>query len=103
MSPVCLQVASELNRWSKVAAERRCLALLRLRVGELVFIQAAVALADKDFKMAIKLLEEVRQFGVEEVKALMVREDEAENKVLFQDLNVLEADFTASLPKPCSL
>ena len=93
MSPVCLQVASELNRWSKVAAERRCLALLRLRVGELVFIQAAVALADKDFKMAIKLLEEVRQFGVEEVKALMVREDEAENKVLFQDLNVLEADL----------
>ena len=84
-------MASELNRWSKVAAERGCLGLLRLRVGELVFIQAA--LVDKDFKMAIKLLEEVRQFGVEEVKALMVREDEAENKVLFQDLNVLEADL----------
>ena len=92
-------MACKLNRWSEVAAERRCLALLRLRIGEQIFIQAAVALANKDFKSAIHLLEEVRQFGVEEVKALMVREyrDKALFQAvnyyyLFQDLSVLEAD-----------
>ena len=85
-------MASKLNRWSEVVAERRCLALLRLRIGELIFNQAAVAVADKDFKPAIQLLEEVRQFGVEEVKALMAREDRNKNKAFFQDLNVLEAD-----------
>ena len=75
-----------------MAEERRCLALLRLKIGELIFIQAAVSVADKDFKTAIRLLEEVRQFGVEEVKALMVREDKKENKALFKDLSLLEAD-----------
>ena len=66
--------------------------MLRLKIGELIFIQAAVSVADKDFKTAIRLLEEVRQFGVEEVKALMVREDKKENKALFKDLSLLEAD-----------
>ena len=85
-------MARKLNRWSEIAEERRCLALLRLRIGELIFIQAAVAVADKDFKAAIQLLEEVRQFGVEEVKALMAREEKKENEALFKDLSLLEAD-----------
>ena len=89
---LCLKVASKLNRWSKVATERRCLALLRLRIGELIFNQAAVAVADKDFKPAIQLLEEVMQFGVEEVKSLMAREVKDKNRAFFQDLGVLEAD-----------
>ena len=62
--PTNFQVARKLNRWSLVGEERRCLALLRLKLGELLFIQAAVAVADKDFKTAIRLLEEVHQFGV---------------------------------------
>ena len=90
--PTKFQVARKLNRWSEVGEERRCLALLRLKLGELLFIQAAVAVADKDFKTAIRLLEEVRQFGVEEVKALMAREDKDEHEAFFKDLNLLEAD-----------
>ena len=76
-----------------------------------MFNQAAVAVADKDFKTAIKLLEDVCQFGVEEVKALLgslhwmpwdnIDENESahdkserldKNESFFSDLRVLEAD-----------
>ena len=64
-------MAGKLNKWSEVTEEKRCLALLRLRMGEVIFNQGAVAVADKDFKTAVRLLEDVRQFGVEDVKALL--------------------------------
>ena len=94
------QVAGKLDKWSEVTEEKRCLAFLRLRMGEVLFNQAAVAIGEKDFKTAIRMLEEVCQFGVEEVKALhgniawsLSWEDMDENdedKAFFSDLKVLE-------------
>ena len=63
------KLATKLNRWSPVEEERICLGQLRLMLGDMVFDQATIAVAEKDFKMAIQLLEEVSQFGVEEAKA----------------------------------
>ena len=91
-------MAGKLNKWSEVTEEKRCLALLRLRMGEVIFNQGAVAVADKDFKTAVRLLEDVRQFGVEEVKALLESlswgpwEDINKTENLSSDLRVLEAD-----------
>ena len=93
-----MQVAGKLNKWSEVTEEKRCLALLRLRMGEVIFNQGAVAVADKDFKTAVRLLEDVLQFGVEEVKALLESlswgpwEDINLTESLSSDLRVLEAD-----------
>ena len=68
------KLAKVLNRWSQVEEERICLGQLRLMLGDMVFLQATIAVAEKDFKVAIQLLEEVSQFGVEEAKALLGRE-----------------------------
>ena len=98
------QVAGKLDKWSEVTEEKRCLAFLRLRMGEVLFNQAAVAIGEKDFKTAIRMLEDVCQFGVEEVKALMEivflgiswedmdenDEDKAFFGFFFGDLKVLE-------------
>ena len=90
------QVAGKLDKWSLVTQEKCCLAFLRLRMGEVIFIQAAVAVADKDFKTAIRLLEDV-----EEVKALLgmgsssweyIEEQCEKDEALFTDLKVLEED-----------
>ena len=88
-----MQVAGKLNKWSEVTEEKRCLALLRLRMGEVIFNQGAVAVADKDFKTAVRLLEDVRQFGVEDVKALLKSLSWGPlTENISSDLRVLEAD-----------
>ena len=89
------KLATELNRWSQVEEERICLGQLRLMLGDMVFLQATIAVAEKDFKVAIQLLEEVSQFGVEEAKALLGG-DSAEAlypgaEEMQSDLAVLEA------------
>ena len=67
-------------------------------MGEVIFNQGAVAVAEKDFKTAVRLLEDVRQFGVEEVKALLDSlswgpwEEINLTENLSTDLRVLEAD-----------
>ena len=102
-----MQVAGKLNKWSEVTEEKRCLALLRLRMGEVIFNQGAVAVADKDFKTAVRLLEDVLQFGVEEVKALLESlswgpwEDINLTESLSSDLRVLEADSRQHAQAAC--
>jgi len=57
----------------------------------MVFLQATIAVAEKDFKVAIQLLEEVSQFGVEEAKALLGAAGSAE--ALYQGAAEMQADL----------
>ena len=54
-----------------MSEERRCLGLLRLRLGEVIFDSAVVAVSEKNFKTALDLLEEVGQFGVATSRSLL--------------------------------
>ena len=55
-----------------VPEERRCLGVLRLKLGEVMFDSAVVAVSEKKFKTALCLLEDVVQFGVEMARSLLV-------------------------------
>jgi len=81
-------VCRSLDRWSKVEESRAALGLLNLRVGEVVFNRAAMAVANKEFHEANYLLAEMTR-PVEEARSCF-RGDQA----MTREVELLELDMT---------